>query len=71
MQLIIFYDTLFYIHHVQVVDQKFSSRAEYYTSFTFGFKEKEISLDIPSDGIELDNGWKIFPLSQPTVMFLI
>ena len=61
-----------YVHYVQVVEQKYcTNQADYYTSFTFGFKEKEISLDIPSDGIKLDNGWEIFALSQPMVMFHI
>ena len=53
---------------MQVVDEKYrSSQAQYYISFTFGFEEKQISLNIDSDGIILDNGWEIFPLFPPTV----
>ena len=64
---IVSYDSVFiHVHPVQVVDQKYcTSQAQHYTSFTFGFEEKQISLNIPNDGIELDNGWEIFPLFWP------
>jgi len=31
------------------------------------FKEKEVTLDVPKDGANLENGWKITPLNAPVV----
>ena len=31
------------------------------------FKEKKIQLEIPKDGLNLDDGWTIQPLAAPVV----
>ena len=37
---------------------------------TIEFESNEIKLDIPTEGIELSNGWKVTPLVNPVVSVL-
>ena len=38
---------------------------------SLGFDGENISLSVPREGVELKNGWRIVPLYDPIVRFLL
>ena len=55
-----------YVISMQVVEKEYSSHAKPALSFTYGFEEDCISLNIPKEGLEHD-GWKVTPCYDPKV----
>jgi len=38
---------------------------------SLGFDGENISLSVPREGVKLDSGWRIIPLYDPVVRFLL
>ena len=51
---------------MQVLKKEYSSHAQQQFSFTFGFENDFVSLEIPKEGLQLD-GWKVTPFYNPQV----
>ena len=49
---------------LQVVGKDYSQE----TTFLIKFERNEISLDIPKNGQETEEGWKITPLTHPLIV---
>ena len=63
-------NTVFY--YLQIVQQQYSaSGATSGPHLSVEFETDTISLEVPSEGVTLENGWRIFPLLSPVVRKLI
>ena len=51
---------------MQAVERHFSRFAKQDTSLKIEFQKSEITLNIPEDG-DLQDGWKITPMTYPVV----
>ena len=51
---------------MQVLKKEYFSNAQQQFSFTFGFENDFVSLEIPKEGLQLD-GWKVTPFYNPQV----
>ena len=63
-------DTLSF-KYLQCVREDYGCFAKWETTFRVDFEEESsgISLDIPEDGQMTKNGWRILPLTNPTVSY--
>ena len=69
MLLILFITVPYYL---QIVQQQYTARgATSGPHLPVEFESDSISLEVPSEEVMLENGWKIFPLFHPVVRKLI
>ena len=52
---------------IQVVGKYYSTFAREKLSISTGFESDKICLDLPEDGAQLMDDWKIYPCYDPTV----
>ena len=64
---IVFVCLFFFISHLQSVKYHYDHIAKRNTSLKVVFQRSEITLDIPEDGQLTQEGWKITPMSYPSV----
>ena len=54
-------------HDMQVVGEHYSTFTSEDLSLSIGFESNKISLDVPEDGAQLKDDWKIYPRYDPAV----
>ena len=61
------------LYPMQAVDQFYTrtSHIREDTEMSLGFDRENISLSIPREGVKLESGWRIVPLYDPIVRFLL
>jgi len=52
---------------IQVVGEHYSAFTSEDLSLSIGFESDKICLDVPEDGAQLKDNWKIYPRYDPTV----
>lgn len=52
---------------IQVVGEGYSAFTSEDLSLSIGFESDKICLDVPEDGAQLKDNWKIYPRYDPTV----
>ena len=58
---------------MQAVEQFYTrtSHVRENTEMSLGFDGENISLSVPREGVNLESGWRIVPLYDPIVRFLL
>jgi len=56
---------------MQVVEELYSTKSRENIDVSLGFDDEKIQLSIPKCGKILESGWKIRPLHDPIVRFLL
>ena len=56
---------------MQTVKKYYSEEAESCLCKTVVLDRDKVTLDIPEDGIRLDNGWSIVPMTHPASVSLM
>ena len=61
------------LHPMQAVEEFYirTSHVREDTEMSLGFDGENISLSVPREGVELKSGWRIVPLYDPIVRFLL
>ena len=56
---------------IQVVGEHYSTFTSEDLSLSIGFESDKISLDVPEDGAQLKDDWKIYPRYDPAVSIVL